>query len=56
MYRSATHVFSLLMIVLGVAILVRTLVDGFGIGVILGILFVAAGVGRLLLLRGSAGG
>jgi len=31
-----------------------TLAHGFGVGVVLGILFIAAGVGRLLMLRRSA--
>jgi hypothetical protein len=51
MYRSITQGTSLLLVALGVALLVRTLLDGFGVGVILGVLFVAAGAGRLWLLR-----
>jgi len=51
MHRSATQAFSVLLIALGLAMLVRTLAGGFGIGVILGVLFVAAGAGRLMLLR-----
>ena len=47
---------SILMIVLGIALLTRTLIAGGGAaatGVILGLLFVAAGAARLyLLLRG----
>jgi hypothetical protein len=41
---------SLLLVAIGVAILVRTIVAGGGalaIGVLLGVLFVAAGAGRL---------
>jgi hypothetical protein len=53
---TSTRVFSVLMIVIGVAIVVRTLVAGGGAaatGVILGVLFVGAGAGRLYLqLRG----
>ncbi|MDQ6605330.1 MAG: hypothetical protein M3Z06_02130 [Actinomycetota bacterium] len=53
---TSTRVFSLLMIVIGLAIVVRTLLAGGGAaasGVILGVLFVAAGAGRLYLqLRG----
>jgi hypothetical protein len=53
---SYTRVMAILMIVVGVAILVRTFVGGGGpaaTGVLLGVLFVAAGVGRLYLqLRG----
>jgi hypothetical protein len=37
--------------VLGLAMLSLTLRHGFGVGVVLGLLFVAAGVGRLLMLR-----
>jgi hypothetical protein len=52
-----TRVMSTLMIVVGVALLVRTLAAGGGpaaSGVVLGVLFVAAGVGRLYLaLRGK---
>jgi hypothetical protein len=54
--QTYTRVMSILMIVVGVAILVRTFVAGGGpaaTGVLLGVLFVAAGVGRLYLqLRG----
>jgi hypothetical protein len=52
-----TRVMSILMVVIGLAILVRTFAAGGGVaatGVLLGILFVAAGVGRLYLQgRGS---
>jgi hypothetical protein len=51
MYRNSVRLIAVLMILLGLAIVVRTLWHGFGIGVILGLLFVAAGVGRLLMLR-----
>jgi hypothetical protein len=45
-----TRVLSALMIVIGVAIVVRTLAEGGGalaLGLLLGVLFVAAGAGRL---------
>ena len=45
-----TYVLSSLMIVIGVAIVVRTLAEGGGalaIGLVVGVLFVAAGAGRL---------
>jgi hypothetical protein len=48
--RTATQVLSVLMLLIGVAILVRTLVEGGGalaFGIIVGVLFVAAGAGRL---------
>ncbi|MBV8987971.1 MAG: hypothetical protein JOY58_00665 [Solirubrobacterales bacterium] len=56
LHRSSTTVMSILMIVIGIALLVRTLIAGGGalaFGVLLGVLFVAAGAGRLYLqMRG----
>jgi hypothetical protein len=52
--RSVTRITSGLMILLGVAIVARTLAAGGGagaIGVLLGVLFVAAGAGRLYVQR-----
>jgi hypothetical protein len=56
-YRSLTQLSSLLMIGLGVTLIIVTVVEvhRFATGVILGALFIAAGVGRLLLLRRRAG-
>ena len=51
MVRSLTQTTSALMIALGIAMIVVTLTRGFGVGILLGVLFVAAGVGRLLMLR-----
>jgi hypothetical protein len=54
MRLTVARVSSALMVVIGVAILVRTLVAGGGplaFGVLMGVLFVAAGVARLLLER-----
>jgi hypothetical protein len=54
MYRSLTQVTSTLMIGLGIAILVVTLWHGGGVdavGILIGLLFVAAGAGRIWLLR-----
>ncbi len=51
-HRGATRVMSVLMVLLGVAILVSTVARGGGslaLGVLLGILFVAAGGARLWL-------
>jgi uncharacterized membrane protein HdeD (DUF308 family) len=51
---TATMVFSTLMIVLGIALVVRTLAAGGGAlatGLILGVLFVAAGIARIYLGR-----
>jgi hypothetical protein len=53
-HRGATRVMSGAMVVVGVAILVSTIARGGGpltIGVVLGLLFVAAGAGRLYLTR-----
>jgi multisubunit Na+/H+ antiporter MnhB subunit len=52
LHRSSTRVLSLAMIVLGVLLVVRTLTAGGGglaLGVVLGVLFVAAGGARLYL-------
>jgi hypothetical protein len=49
-----TSVLSLLMVVIGVALVVRTLAAGGGVsatGLILGVLFAAAGLGRLYIQR-----
>jgi hypothetical protein len=51
-HAGATALLSLVMVALGVALLVRTLLAGGGeVGILLGSLFVAAGVGRLYLGR-----
>ena len=50
MHRGATLVLSGLMVTLGVALIARTLVAGGGlgaVGLVLGVLFCAAGAGRL---------
>jgi hypothetical protein len=51
MYRSLTQLTAVLMIGLGVAILAVTLRYGGGVGVVIGALFIAAGVARIWLLR-----
>lgn len=51
-HNSATTVMSIAMIVIGIALLVRTILAGGGAvatGVVLGLLFVLAGAGRLYL-------
>jgi hypothetical protein len=51
---ASTATMSILMILIGIALFVRTIVAGGGalaIGLILGVLFVAAGAGRLYLSR-----
>ena len=49
-YRSATALFGLAAIGIGVAILVQTAREGGGLGYLIGVLFVALGAGRLYLL------
>lgn len=52
--RTGTAVTSSLLVILGVAMIVTTIARGGGalaIGLIMGVLFVAAGAGRLLILR-----
>ena len=51
---AATQVLSALMVLIGIAILVRTIAEGGGataIGILLGVLFMAAGAGRLYVER-----
>jgi hypothetical protein len=56
LHSSSTRILSIAMIVIGIALIVRTLAAGGGAvaaGVVLGVLFVAAGAARLYLqLRG----
>jgi len=55
-HRASTRVLSAVMVVLGVVVLVSTLARGggpFAVGVIFGVLFVAAGAARLYLERGE---
>lgn len=49
-YRKLVQLIAALMIALGIALIVRTL-PHFGVGIVLGLLFVAAGAGRLVMLR-----
>jgi hypothetical protein len=56
LHRAATRLLSVVMIVLGVALVVVALARGggpFAIGVVFGLLFVAAGAARLYLERGA---
>lgn len=50
-YRSLTAVLALLTAALGIVMLALTLSHGGGVGILLGLLFVAAGGGRLYLMR-----
>ena len=55
-HRSMTTVMSAALILIGIAILVRTVTAGGGplaTGILLGVLFVAAGAGRLRVARGT---
>jgi multisubunit Na+/H+ antiporter MnhB subunit len=52
LHRNSTRVMSVLIILIGIALIVRTLIAGGGalaVGLLLGVLFVAAGAGRLYL-------
>jgi hypothetical protein len=52
MYRLSIKITSLALVVLGVAIVVRTALAGGGVvGFMIGPLFVAAGLGRIFLMR-----
>jgi hypothetical protein len=50
-YRNLVAGMAIVMILLGLAMLGETVLHGGSIGVILGLLFIAAGVGRLWMLR-----
>lgn len=53
-HHVTTRLLSAIMLVIGVVLLVRTLAEGGGplsVGVIMGVLFVAAGAGRIALSR-----
>jgi len=53
-YRSVTLFLASLTIGLGVALVAATLAQGSGgLGILLGLLFIAAGAGRLYLARGG---
>ena len=52
--RATTPIFSVALILIGIALVVRTLAAGGGalaVGLLLGVLFVAAGAGRLYVSR-----
>lgn len=50
-YRDLVAVFGVVAIAIGLALIVRTAIEGGGVGIVLGLLFVALGAGRLYLLR-----
>lgn len=56
LYRYAVVVFSLVFVVIGFTLLVRTAAEGGGVvGFLLGALFIALGAGRLTLERKRSG-
>ncbi|MDO8210920.1 hypothetical protein [Conexibacter sp. CPCC 206217] len=53
-HNSTTQLLSVVMFVIGIALLVRTFTAGGGVlslGVLLGVLFLAAGAGRFMIAR-----
>jgi hypothetical protein len=50
-YRDVVFTFGLVAIAIGVALIVRTAINGGGVGILIGFLFIALGAGRLYLLR-----
>ena len=52
--RTTTPIFSALMVLIGIALVVRMALIANLVGIVLGILFVAAGAGRLYVARKSA--
>jgi hypothetical protein len=54
LHRGATRLLAALTMALGVALIVVTIAHGGGfLGIMLGLLFLAAGAGRLYLVRGG---
>ena len=49
--RTATPIFAVAMVLIGIALVVRMAVLGNPIGILLGVLFALAGAGRLYLAR-----
>jgi hypothetical protein len=57
-HGASTKVLSLVLVVVGVALVIRTVAEGGGagaVGVVLGVLFAAVGGGRLWIARRSGG-
>jgi hypothetical protein len=50
-YGTAVLVFSLLFVALGIALIVRTVQAGGGVGYLIGALFIGLGVGRFVLQK-----
>jgi hypothetical protein len=49
--RTSTPILSALMVLIGIALVVRMAVIGNPVGILLGVLFLAAGAGRLYVAR-----
>jgi hypothetical protein len=54
MYRGMVTGLAVTMVLLGLTMIVITLTRGFGVGLLLGALFVGAGAARLWMLHGRA--
>ena len=55
-HRAGTQALSIVLLLIGIALIVRTIAAGGGagaLGIVLGVLFVAAGAGRLWVARRS---
>ncbi|MEZ5121448.1 MAG: hypothetical protein R2736_07720 [Solirubrobacterales bacterium] len=55
-HRAGTQALSIVLVIIGIALIVRTIAAGGGagaLGIVLGVLFVAAGAGRLWVARRS---
>ena len=50
-YQDVVGAFGLVAIAIGIALIVRTAIAGGGVGIVIGLLFIALGGGRLYLLR-----
>jgi hypothetical protein len=50
-YRDLVFTFGLVAIGIGIALIVRTIANGGGVGIVIGLLFIGLGAGRLYLLR-----
>jgi len=51
LYRDLVGTFGVVAIGIGIALIVRTAIAGGGVGIVIGLLFIALGAGRLYLLR-----
>jgi len=50
-YRGATVAFAVVFVGIGIALIVETAVVGGALGYVIGLLFIAAGVGRVYVMR-----